>query len=112
MTRLPEDFKRNGIDATSQLLDFDAPVPRPTSARTLVFTPLDAQGYSGPSWLDFEVTLNDAKLGRIWMGRVRLSSGGWGSYDTGAADRAAIGLLEQLRDAKLIDISSGRLVTP
>jgi hypothetical protein len=112
VTRLPQDFKLNGVDATAQLLDFDTPVPPPTSVRTLVFTPLDAEGQSGPSWLDFAVTLNDATLGRIWVGRVRLSSGGWGSYDASAADRAAISLLEQLRDAKLIDIAASRLVTP
>ncbi len=63
--------------------------------------------------MDLSVTLSDAGHGMLWTGAIRMSSGTPGvSYDAGAVDHAAIPLLEQRRDAKLIDISWRRPVTP
>jgi hypothetical protein len=115
--RLPVDFKRNGVDADATLLDVDSPVPAPAHVRTLVIRPVEAgvgiRSRAGQSWLDLAVTLNDADRGLLWQGWIRLSSGTAGvSYDASAVDHAAVPLLEQLRDAKMIDISWRRPETP
>jgi hypothetical protein len=115
--RLPLDFKHNGVDATATLLEVGAQVPPPANVRTLVIRPIEAgtgvRQRAGQSWLDLAVTLNDASRGLLWQGMIRLSSGTPGvSYDAGAVDHAAIPLLEQLRDAKMIDISWRRPETP
>jgi hypothetical protein len=113
--RLPEDFRLNGLDADATLLEAGMPVPPPGTARTLVVRPAEA-GYierSGGTWLDLSVTLVDANRGVLWKGSIRMSSGTPGvAYDASAVDHAAIPLLEQLRDAKLIDISWRRPTTP
>ena len=113
-TRLPEDFKLNGVDASAILLDVGNPVPAPTTVRTLVISPAQAglADRTQASWLDLNVTLNDATRGTLWRGSIRLSSGSPASYDASAVDHAAVPLLEQLRDAKMIDISWRRPVTP
>jgi hypothetical protein len=113
--RLPQDFKANGVDADAVLLEPGAAVPAPSAVRTLVVRPKQAGelGPSGGTWMDLSVTLNDASRGVLWTGDIRMSSGTPGaSYDAGAVDHAAVPLLEQLRDAKMIDISWRRPVTP
>ena len=113
-TRLPEDFKANGVQADAVLLDPDTPMPAPTAVRTLVVRPKQAGELgNGGTWMDLSVTLNDASRGILWTGDIRMSSGSPGvSYDASAVDHAAVPLLEQLRDAKMIDISWRRPVTP
>jgi hypothetical protein len=115
-TRLPEDFRANGLEADASLLEAaDSPLPPPTAVRTLVIQPAQAGfiNYSAATWLDLSVTLVDAKLGVLWKGSIRMSTGSPGvSYDASAVDHAAVPLLEQLRDAKLIDISWRRPTTP
>ena len=113
ISRLPEDFKLNGVEASATLVDAGSPVPTPSTVRTLVIRPLEAglMDRTQASWLDLEVTLNDATRGALWRGTIRLSSGSPASYDASAVDHAAIPLMEQLRDAKLIDISWRRPVT-
>jgi hypothetical protein len=113
--RLPEDFRHNGLDADATLLEPGMPVPSPGAARTLVVRAAQAGfiEHSGGSWLDLSVTLVDASRGVLWKGSIRMSSGTPGvAYDASAVDHAAIPLLEQLRDAKLIDISWRRPTTP
>jgi hypothetical protein len=114
-SRLPQDFKVNGVEADAVLLEPGAPVPAPSAVRTLVVRPKQAGelGRTGGTWMDLSVTLNDATRGTLWTGDVRMSSGTPGvSYDASAVDHAAVPLLEQLRDAKMIDISWRRPVTP
>ena len=113
-TRLPQDFKLNGLEATGVLLEPGSPVPPPTTVRTLVLSPTEAGLFdrSQASWLDLNVVLNDATRGVLWRGTIRFSSGSPASYDASAVDHAAVPLLEQLRDAKMIDISWRRPVTP
>ena len=115
-TRLPQDFRLNGVEADATLLESaDSPVPSPIGVRTLVVRPAQAGfiNYSGATWLDLSVTLNDAKRGALWTGKIRMSTGSPGvNYDASAVDHAAVPLLEQLRDAKMIDISWRRPVTP
>ena len=113
--RLPLDFKANGVDADAVLLEPGMPLPAPGAVRTLVIRAAQAGEitYNGGTWMDLSLTLNDAAHGALWTGSVRLSSGTPNiSYDAGAVDHAAIPLLEQLRDAKLIDISWRRPTTP
>ena len=113
-TRLPQDFKANGVDAAGVLLDVSAPVPAPSATRTLVIRPTQA-GYierGGGSWLDLAVTLNDATHGVLWRGSIRMSTGTPADYDASAVDHAAVPLMEQLRDARMIDISWRRPTTP
>jgi hypothetical protein len=65
-----------------------------------------AYGHAYASLLVLEARLEDPKLGTLWTGEVRLSNGsGNPEYGDAAADRAALTLLTQLRDAQLIDIS-------
>ena len=112
-TRLPQDFKLNGVEASGELVDTGSPVPAPTGARTLLISPTQA-GYierGGASWLDLAVTLVDPKRGVLWRGSIHLSTGSPASYDASAVDHAAVPLMEQLRDAKLIDISWRRPTT-
>ncbi len=114
-TRLPEDLRANGVEASATLLNVGDPMPAPTGLRTLVIRPTEpGEGFSGnASWLDLDVSLTDPKRGPLWHGSIRLSSGTPGvSYDASAVDHAAVPLMEQLRDAKLIDISWRRPVTP
>ena len=113
--RLPEDFRANGVEAGATLLNVGDPMPAGNGLRTLVIRPTQGgEGYSGnASWLDLDVSLTDPKRGTLWHGSIHLSSGTPGvSYDASAVDHAAVPLLEQLRDAKLIDISWRRPVTP
>ena len=115
VSRLPQDFKLNGVDADAVLLDADAPIPSPTAVRTLVIRPTQAgeAGATAGTWFDLSVTVNDSARGVLWTGSIRMSSGTPGvSYDASAVDHAVIPLLEQLRDAKLIDISWRRPTTP
>ncbi|MCK9684732.1 hypothetical protein [Scleromatobacter humisilvae] len=114
-SRLPEDLRANGVEASATLLDAGDPMPPPTGQRTLVIRPTQVgEIYSGNgSWLDLDVSLTDPKRGTLWHGAIHLSSGTPGvSYDASAVDHAAVPLMEQLRDAKLIDISWRRPVTP
>jgi len=113
-TRMPQDFRHNGVEADATLLEPDAPMPAPGGTRTLVIRPSQAGWIdrSAGTWLDLSVTLIDAGRGVLWKGSIRLSSGTPASYDASAVDHAVIPLLEQLRDAKLIDISWRRPTTP
>ncbi len=113
--RLPQDFKANGVEADAILLEAGVPIPAPGAVRTLVIRPTQAGqiNSTGATWMDLSLSLNDAGHGLLWTGTIRMSSGTPGvSYDASAVDHAAIPLLEQLRDAKLIDISWRRPVTP
>jgi len=108
LVRMPAVFNRNGVECAA-LLDGEghAPTPLPAASRKLHLTPQQATANSqGGSSLRFQAVLVDPALGTIWAGEVRMADGGlWASYGEGAANRAAIDLLVQLRDAKLIDIS-------
>jgi hypothetical protein len=113
--RLPQDFKLNGVEADAVLLEANAPIPAPTAVRTLVIRPMQAgeAGATAGTWMDLSVSVNDAARGVLWTGSIRMSSGTPGaSYDASAVDHAAVPLLEQLRDAKIVDISWRRPVTP
>jgi hypothetical protein len=112
--RLPQDFKLNGLEASAELLEPGRPIPTSAGARTLVIQPAKAWGRGGMSGtgLDLEVRLIDTSRGVLWQGSIRMSAANPGVWDASAVDHAAVPLLEQLRDAKMIDISWRRPVTP
>jgi hypothetical protein len=110
LVRLPLVFKHNGLDTVATLNGFAGAVATPVlqEGRQLHLRPSEAYAYGRAyaSLLVLEARLEDPKLGTLWTGEVRLSNGsGNPEYGNAAADRAALTLLTQLRDAQLIDIS-------